>query len=161
MGGEEDDLAGEFGVGATEDGDGVPGLGAGSVLELAEHLDDARVEGVGEGGFLDVGGMPVDGLAAGFEAEGFHLLGAEEGGEVLVAGGGAASVELVGGEEVHVCVDFADEGGVRGRGGWGRLGVGERGGGEEGEERKCETTGVELRPRDHAADYSCELRLAG
>jgi len=117
VGGEEDDFAGEFGVRAAEDGDGIPGFGAGGVLELAEHLNDARVEGVGEGGLLDVGRMTVDGLASGFEAEGLHLLGAEEGGEVFVAGGGAAAVELVGGEKVHVCMDFAVLRGVlRGRG---------------------------------------------
>jgi len=35
------------------------------------------------------------------------------------------------------------------------LGRDEAGGCEKDKERKCETSGVELRPKDHAADYSC------
>ena len=73
VGGEEDDLVLEFGVGAGEDGDGVPGLFAGRVFEAGEALLEAVGDGVGQRGFLEVGA----GGAARFEAEGLELGGGE------------------------------------------------------------------------------------
>ena len=70
--------------------------------------------------------------------------GGEEGGDMLVPGGGAAAVELVVGEKGHVGADFVLEGsrGVRQtrrgrRGGW-RRDRGLLGGGEE---REAEQSG--------------------
>jgi hypothetical protein len=83
MGGEEDDLILEFGIGAAEDGDGVPALFAGSVLEFGEAALEALGKGIGEGAFLEEGAR----RAAGFEAKGLELGGGEERGEVFVAGG--------------------------------------------------------------------------
>ncbi len=45
-------------------------------------------------------------LATGFEAEGLELRCNEEGGDVLVACGGAAAVKLIVGKKVHVCMNF-------------------------------------------------------
>jgi hypothetical protein len=45
-------------------------------------------------------------LASGFEAEGLELGCGEEGCDVLVARGGAAAVQFVIGEKIHVRVNF-------------------------------------------------------
>ncbi len=66
-------------------------------------------------------------VAAGFEAEGLELGGRKEGGNVLVSGGGAATMEFIVGEECHVCADFMFEAAlIRDWSGW--LGVESRSG---------------------------------
>ncbi len=69
VGGEEDNLALEFGVGAGEDGDGIPGLLVGRVFEAGEALLEPLGEGIGERGFLEVGA----GGATGLKAKGLEL----------------------------------------------------------------------------------------
>ena len=105
VGGEEDDLGVELGVGAAEDGDGVPGLGAGDALVAGKALLEAVGERRRQWSFLEVGAVGT----ARLEAEGLELGGGEEGGYVLVAGGGAAAVEVVVGQEGHVGVNFSVE----------------------------------------------------
>lgn len=100
VGGKEDGLGGL--VGAAEDGDGVPGLFARGVLEFGEALPEACGQGCGQGALLEKGVV----VAAGFETEGLEAGGGVKGGDVLVAGGGAATVKIVVGEEGHVGVDF-------------------------------------------------------
>jgi hypothetical protein len=101
VGGEEDDFVGC--AGSAQDADGVPGLFAGCVFEAGDSLLGAGGQRVGERGFLHEGAV----VSSGFEAEGLELGGGEEGGDVLVACGGAATVKLVVGEEVHICVNFS------------------------------------------------------
>jgi hypothetical protein len=70
-------------------------------------LLEALRQGVGERSFLEVGAVG----AAGLEAEELELGGGEEGGDVFVAGGRAAAVEVVVGEEGHVGADLSIDGG--------------------------------------------------
>jgi hypothetical protein len=101
--GEQDDPGG--GIGAAQDGDGVLGCGARDVLKLGEALAEGRRQRRGQRDLLQEGAI----VAARGEAEGEELRGGEECGDVLVASGGAAAVELIVGEEGHVGVDFAVE----------------------------------------------------
>ena len=103
MRGEQDNLVG-CGA-AAQDADGVPGLLAGDVLKLREALLDSGGQWIGERGLLQKGAV----VASGFEAEGLKLRGDEESRDVLVACGGAAAVEFVVGEKVHVGVNFTFE----------------------------------------------------
>ncbi len=101
MRGEQDDFGGQRG--AAEDGDGVPGFGARRVLELGDAAAGAD-GGSGEGRAIFCRKEPLS--PPGTRPSGSELGGGEEGGDVFVAGGGAAAVEFVVGEEGHVGANF-------------------------------------------------------
>jgi len=110
MGGEEDDFFGggrRGGVlGAAEEGDGIPGVGADILVEaLFVQVAVHAVAELGNGGALYVAAVFLGDAGERLEAEGLEEAGGELGGEVFVAGGGAAAVELVGGEVGFVGTD--------------------------------------------------------
>lgn len=86
MRGEEDDLVGVCRT--SEDGDGVPCLFAGDVLEAGDALLRLGWKRIGERRLLQEGVI----VASGFEAESLKLGCCKEGCNVLVACGGAATV---------------------------------------------------------------------
>jgi hypothetical protein len=101
MSGQEHNLVGCSA--AAKNGDGIPGLFAGCVFELRQALLEALGQRVGEWSLLQKGAV----VATGVEAERLELSGGEEGGDVLVACGGAAAVEFIVREELHVCMNFS------------------------------------------------------
>ncbi len=90
---------------AAQNADRVPCLFAGHILKLRETLLDPLGQRVGKRDLLQKGAV----LASGFEAERLQLGGDEEGCDVLVACSRAATVKLVVGQKVHICVNFMFE----------------------------------------------------
>ena len=88
---------------AAKNGDGVPGFRAWSVLQARQALLRSCGQRRWERNFLDKAAV----RCAGREAEIAKLCGGEEGRNMLVAGGGASSVEFVVREEGDVRANFS------------------------------------------------------
>ena len=101
--GQQDDLAG--GIAAAEDGDGVPGLGAGGVFKTGKMLLHRWRQRRRQGDPLHEAAV----VATRLEAERLELSSGKERRDVLVAGRRAAAVQFVVGEKRHVRPDFAVE----------------------------------------------------
>lgn len=133
VGGEQDDFSGGR---SREDSDGVPGVGAGHVFKVLETLLQAIRKRGGEWALLKEGSV----MASGSKAKCLKARGCVEGGEVFVAGAGAAATEFIGGQEGEVGSKIEVDCSILGRdvrSGWGVEGESDRRP-ERVRERECD-----------------------
>lgn len=100
MGRQQNDL---IGCGAAaKNADGIPCLLARNVFELREVLLKAWRQRIRQRGLLD----ERSAISSGCQAERLELRSCEESGNVFIACSGAATVQFVGGQKIHVGTDL-------------------------------------------------------